>query len=147
MKKTRMIFLGFMVLALFAGTVIVRNAEAEVRISATLYTPNVHLRIGNAPVSPYAGFMTGPLPVRRHYYEVTAHDRNIARRLARYTGVPVRRLILLRGYGYNWFGIGGWLHLPRPAVHAAMRQQSWNRFLREQKLLAGRAVYRYKQLR
>ncbi|HUV36569.1 MAG TPA: hypothetical protein VMX58_06490 [Patescibacteria group bacterium] len=148
MKKTRKIFLSLIFLILLTGSGFVRNAEAQVRVNASLHTPNVHIRVGNAPDDQYPGLTRGPLPVRKHqYYKITTRDRMIALRLAGYTGVPARRLITIRGYGYTWFEIGQWLHLPRPVVRAAMHPRSWDRFLREQKLLAGRVVYRYERLR
>ena len=148
MKKTRITHLSLIVLILLLGAGLARNAGAEVRVNASLHTPNMHLRIGNAPARPYPGIMSGHLRLaRRHHYRVTARDRMIALRLARYTGVPAARLIRIRSYGYNWFEIGRWLHLPRPVIRAAMHPRSWNRYLRGQGRFAGRVVYQYEKLR
>jgi hypothetical protein len=77
------------------------------------------------------------LPIRvRGHFKIQKQDRMIARRLARYTGMPARELIGMKRLGYNWFEIGRWLYLPRPVVRAAMHERSWRRFLRMERRLA-----------
>ncbi len=143
MRKTRMILLSLIALALLVGSGFMRNAEAGIRVDATLYTPTVHVSIGNMSSGRHQGYTIGHLPIRRpRHYKVGRRDRAIAHRLARYTGVPARRLTRLRAYGYNWSEIGRWLCLPRQVVRAAMYQRSWNRFLRE-----GRRFARYERRR
>ena len=148
MNKTRMSYLSLIALALLVGPGIIRNAEAQVRFNATVHTPSFHVRIGDASSGRYRSYTTGHLPARRLVrYMLVKRDRAIARRLARYTGVPARELIKLRIYGYRWFEIGNWLRLPRHAVRAAMNQRSWVRFLRMERRLARRGVHPLKRRR
>lgn len=143
MKRMRMSLLSLAALALLAGPGIVQDAKAGIRINATLHTPTVRVCIGNAPSCRYRSCRGGYLPVRVHqYYRVDMRDRKIAHRLARYTGVPSRKLIQLKRRGYHWFEIGRWLHVPRPVVRAAMDHRSWKRFLREERRYARRGAYR-----
>lgn len=132
MKRLRTSLLIITALAVLAGPSMVENATAGVRVKATLRTPNVSVRVGYGPSSHYRSFVRKPLPIRRVSYEViiTAQDRKIARRLARYTGVPARELIFLKKRGFTWFSIGLWLELPRQTIRAAFSQRSWNQFLR-----------------
>lgn len=120
-----------LVLLVLALPGIVQDAEAVIRVGVSLHAPNVRVRVGNTSYGRYRRSRVVRIPVRRHtYYRIAKHDRMIARRLAWYTGVPAKRLIRLRRFGYRWFEIGRWLDLPRPVVRAAMHQRSWNRFLR-----------------
>jgi hypothetical protein len=135
MKKSSMTIAAF---ALLATLVLVRDAEAEVRVSAVLQTPGLSVRIGTAPVGPYGSIRVGHLPVRTNMnYRIVKRDRLIADRLAWYTGVPVRELIRLRAYGYNWYEIGTWLRLPKTVVRAAFNRNSWSRFTRNGRNIAG----------
>jgi len=139
MKKMLTSVVGLMALALLAGPGIVGDADAEIRIDANLRTPHVDVCIGNVPSKHYRSDLRVRLPIStRHHYKVGKPDRKIAQRLARYTGVPARELIQLRGHGYGWFQIGRWLHLPRPVVRAAMHQKRWKRFLHRERRLAKR---------
>jgi hypothetical protein len=145
MRKTRMSLLGLIVPTLLVGSGIAQDAKAEIRFDATLRTPNVRVRIGNLPPSHYRSYKGGYLPVRRQmHYRITKHDRAVARRLARYTGVPAGELIQLKRYGYSWLEIGRWLYLPRPVVRAAMNQRSWKRFLVMERRHARYGPYRSK---
>jgi hypothetical protein len=138
MRKTRLSMLILIELALLFVSGLSRSAEAGIRVTATLHTPDVHVRIGGAP----RGYTIGHLPVRRPgRHMVGRRDRAIALRLARYTGVPARRLIRLRTYGYTWFEIGRWLRLPPQVVRAAMDRRSWSRFRR-----SGARIVRYELL-
>ena len=142
MKRLRTSLLAVAALALLVTMALVRDAEAEVRFSAALRTPTVSVRIGNAHRGPYGHVRIGRLPVRpRRHYRIVKHDRRVARRLARYTGVHFRELIRLRAYGYTWFEIGRWLRLPRRVVRAAFNKHSWKRFTRGGGRLARRPGY------
>jgi hypothetical protein len=132
----RLNLLAVSTLALIAGCGIVSNASAVVRVEATVRTPNVRVRVSNKPAH-YPIRVRKPLPMRGYgHHRMLAQDRMIARRLARYTGVPARELIHMKRLGYNWFEIGRWLYLPRPVVRAAMHERSWRRFLRMERRLA-----------
>jgi hypothetical protein len=138
MKRMLQSLMVIAALALLVVTGLVRDAGAEVRVSATLRTPNVSVRIGNVPPGPHGRIRVRHLPARpRRQYRIVKRDRRIARRLARYTGVPVRELIRLRAYGYNWYEIGHWLRLPRRVVRAAFDKHSWKRFIHGGRRLAG----------
>ena len=132
MKRLKISLLSIAALAVLVGPGMIKNATAGVRVKATVRTPNVSVRIGNTPSRHYRSFVRKPLPVRhvRHHVIITQQDRKIARRLARYTGVQARELIFLRARGFTWVTIGRWLELRPRAIRAAMRQDSWNRFLR-----------------
>jgi hypothetical protein len=107
-------------------------------------TPNVRIHVGNTS-SHYRSYKRGHLPVRKNLYlRITQRDRQIARRLARYTGVPARKLVQLRRHGFHWFEIGRWLDLPRPVIRAARHHRSWKRFLREERRFARRHGDRYR---
>lgn len=131
MRRMKKSVMAVAALALLATLATVQDAEAEVLISAAIHTPGLSVRIGNAPAGPYGSIRVGHLPVRKNmYYRVVERDRLIAGRLAWYTGVPVRELIRLRAYGYNWFEIGAWLRLPKAVVQASFNQKRWGRFTR-----------------
>ena len=144
MRRMRKSLMAIAALALLATPVLVRDAAAELRITAALRTPNVSVRIGNIPAGRYGGYRAGHLPVRsRRQYKILKRDRQIANRLARYTGVPVRELVRLRAYGYNWLEIGRWLRLPKQVVRAAFNKRSWKRFTHGGGRLAGRGADRH----
>jgi len=139
MKKMQTIILSLIALALLVGHGIVQDANAGVRVKATLGTPNVRIRVSNTSSNHYGLYPRRHLPIRIYkHHMITKQDRTIARRLSRYTGVPSRALIQFRSQGYRWAEIGRWLQLPRPVVRAAMHQRSWNRFLREERQFAKR---------
>jgi hypothetical protein len=132
-RKTNLMIwslLGLTALALFLFAA-VDNAEAKVRVQATVRTPYGAVHIDNGSPARYRSPRV--LPARGHYYvktAITKRDRKIAKRLARYTGVSQREILRLRRQGYRWGEIGNWLDLPRPVIRAAQHQQSWQRFLR-----------------
>jgi hypothetical protein len=137
MSKIRMSILSLITLALLTGQATVTDADAKVRVKVTLQTPDARVRISNTSSSHQRIYKTRHLPVRVNiHYRINQQDREIARRLGRYADVPPRELMQLRRQGYRWPEIGRWLYLPRPVVRAAMHQQSWNRFLREERRLA-----------
>jgi hypothetical protein len=140
MNKKRMSLLSLLALIILVAA---QDAAAEIRVNATLHTPHMSVGIGNIPCGRHPRYAPAPLPIRgRRLRMVYRHDRAIARRLARYTGVPARRLIRLRRFGYTWFEIGRWLDLPRRVVSAAMHQRSWNRFLHRRLRHARRGIRR-----
>lgn len=144
MKRMLKSLMVIAALALLATQVLVGDAAAEIRFDATLRTPNVRVRIGNVPARPYGRIKVGHLPARpRRHHTIVKIDRRIARRLAWYTGVPIRELIRLRAYGYNWFEIGRYLRLPRRVVRAAFNKRSWKRFTHGGRRMAGRGEGRY----
>lgn len=146
MKRMNKSLMAIAALALIATPLLVGDAEAEteVRFNAILRTPNMSVRIGNVPAGRYGGYRVGHLPVRpRRQYRIIKRDRQIAGRLAWYTGVPVRELVRLRTHGYNWLEIGRWLRLPRRVVRAAFNQRSWKRFTHGGRRLAGHGADRY----
>lgn len=146
MRKMRVSLLSLIVVALILGSGIVQDAKAEVRFDVTMRTPNVRFRIGNTPPGHHRNIRVRRLPIHgRRFYRVSKKDQRIAYRLARYTGVPRRELLRLRRYGYQWFEIGRWLHLPRPVVRAAMHKGTWKRFLREERMLARRGYDPYEE--
>jgi hypothetical protein len=148
MKRMQMNLAALAAMIPLAVLIIVQDAEAEVRFNAALHTPNMSVHIGNTPAGYYGSYRVGHLPMRRNQnYRIVKLDRQIARRLARYTGVPVRELTRLRAYGYNWLEIGCWLRLPNRVVRAAFNQQSWNRFLHEGRRLAGHGTGRHEHRR
>jgi hypothetical protein len=132
MKRMRMGLPGLAAGAVLAGFFMVQDAEAGLRFRAAINTPNLVVHAGNIPSCYHGYHRRGNLPVRAYYYRINKHDRRIARRLARYTGVPARELMRLRRMGYHWFEIGRHLGLPRPVVRCAMNKRSWKHFLRYQ---------------
>jgi len=140
MKKTLVSLTTIAALTFAVGIGIATDARAEIRIAATVHTPNVSVRAGYGNPSGY--YDVRPyrrLPSRRYMgYELGRRDRMIARRMTWYTGVRIGELMRLRRHGYNWFEIGRWLHMPRPVVRAAMHQKSWDRFLRAERRHAKR---------
>lgn len=144
MNRMRVSLVSLMIVIFLIGSGIVQNAEAEVRFDVTMRIPNVRVRIGNTHPGNHRTVRVRRLPIHgRRLYRMSKKDRSIARRLAIYTGVSERELLRLRRYGYQWFEIGRWLHLPRPVVRAAMHKGTWKRFLREERLLARRGYAPY----
>jgi hypothetical protein len=147
MKRMKKSSMAIAALALLAALMIVRDAEAEIRVSAALHTPGLSVRIGNTPAGPYGSIRVGHLPVRANmHYRIAKRDRLIADRLGWYTGVPARELIRLRAYGYNWFEIGAWLRLPKAIVQASFSHKKWNRFTCGGRNLAGNGRGRHEKV-
>jgi hypothetical protein len=129
MKTTRMTPMALAALTIVLGLALAADAEAGIRVKATLRTPHVGVVVHGGPVAPRV-LPLRPLPVR--YCEsvrITKRDRRIAKRLAWYTGVPRRELIHAKRMGYSWMEIGRWLDVPRRVVQAAQSSRSWDRFL------------------
>ncbi len=111
------------------------DASARVRVRATVYTPYGAVRIDNS----HSGRYSAP---RRHLnYTITRQDRRIAKRLARYTGVSKREILRLRRQGYRWSEIGRRLDVSRRVVRAAKHQDTWQRFLRDERRYASRGRF------
>ena len=129
MKTLRNTIISLPVLALLLALGPAGEAQAGVRFKASLRTPHARIVVDNGAFHHVRGYRR-PLPVRYHQeFRITKKDRRIARRLARYTGVPKRELIQLKKMGYSWNEIGRWLGVSRKAVRAARSQASWERFL------------------
>jgi hypothetical protein len=129
--KKRMTLLSITALAVLVAPGLVRNASADVRVSATVRTPIVTVRVGNTPFSHHRSFARKPLPViyvQRHVI-ITRDDRRIAARLAQYTGVPAQDMLYLKSRGYTWYQIGRWIDVSDCALQAAMNNGTWNRFI------------------
>lgn len=128
-NKKRLGFFSLPVLVLLLTIGAVDEAQARIRVQATVKTPYGRVQIDNGAYHHTRGYRRA-LPVR-HYedYRVSKRDRNIARRLGRFTGVPKRELVQLRRQGYSWSEIGRWLDVPRKVVKAAKNGKSWKRFM------------------
>jgi hypothetical protein len=137
MKRIQASLMSLAVLGLL-GTFAADTASAGVRVRATLETPTVRVRLGNTRVVYTPTCEIEPATVHIHKRgRLTARDHRIANRLSWYAGVPKRRVMKLRRKGYTWFGVGRFLHVPRPVVRAAMHQRSWKRFLRHEGYVVG----------
>jgi hypothetical protein len=136
MKTTRMNIAALTALTLLLGFGLVDEAEAKIRVKATLRTPNVGVVFDNGRSDCRIG---RPLPLPdRHYRNVriSKRDKRIAKRLAYYTGVSKRELIQAKRMGYSWNEIGRWLDVPRRVVKAAKSARRWERFLRYERRMA-----------
>ena len=131
-NKKRMSLVSLSVLALLLTVGAVDEAQARIRVKATVRTPYVRVQVDNGAYHHTRGYRQA-LPVRHYEYNrVTQRDRKIASRLGRFTGVPRRELIQLRMQGYSWGEIGRWLDVPRKVVRAAQNGKSWRRFMNRQ---------------
>ncbi len=131
-NRKRLGLFSLPVLALLLTMGVVDEAQARIRVRATVRTPYGMVRVDNGAYH-HTRVYRQALPVRHYeYYRVTKRDKKIANRLGRYTGVPRRELIQLRKQGYNWGEIGRWLDVPRKVVRAAKSGKSWRRFLNRQ---------------
>lgn len=142
MKTTKMTTVALAALTILLGLALAEDAEARIRVNATLRTPHLGVVYDSGPVA-YRELPRRPLSVR--YYDrvkISKRDRRIAKRLAWYTGVPRRDLIHAKQVGYTWREIGRWLDIPRRVVKAARSSRSWNRFLDRQWKSERRPKYR-----
>lgn len=131
-NRKRLGFFSLPVLALMLTMGAADQAQARIRVQATVRTPYGRVMIDNGPYR-HTRVYRQALPVRRCVLvQVSRRDRNIARRLGRFTGVPQRELIQLRRQGYTWNEIGRWLDVPRKVVRAAKSAKSWMRFMHRQ---------------
>ena len=112
-------------LAAFFIAAAAADAAAGIRVKAKIRTPDIRVRIGdNTPDGLVIHHRKG-FAARRHTGRIARRDIRIAKRIAWYTGVPVKRLARMRRRGFNWFEIGRSLRVPRPVVRAAMSQKGW----------------------
>jgi hypothetical protein len=126
--------LSLIALVLIVGPGRATDADAGIRVDATLRTPNTRVHISNTSSQHFQSYFAKNHRIRTYrHYRIGEQDRKMARRLAWYTGVPARELIYLKRRGYRWFEIGRWLHVPRPVVRAAMSDRSWRRFVRAER--------------
>lgn len=127
MKAMKNISLVTLVLLISLGAA--DQAQARIRVKATLRTPNVQVSVDNGAYNHSPRYRQA-LPARYHQkVRISKRDKNVAKRLARYTGTPKRELIQLRKQGYSWREIGRWLGISRKVVRAAKTQASWRHFL------------------
>ena len=148
MRTMRLSLLSLLALVFLAGSGIVSDAGAVIRVDATYRSPNVRVRVSNKPsIYPVRTKRHLPIYAQRHH-KISRQDRMMAGRLGRYTGVPARKLIQLKRQGYRWFEIGRWLYLPRPVVRAAQHERSWKRFLRMERRLAmsGKRTHQFRHV-
>lgn len=132
MKTHRYRFSGILSLALLIATFSADRADAGLRVRADVRVPGGVIRLQTTG-EPVRLIQRLPAPNGRRVVmraEASRHDRQVARRLARYTGVERGELLRLRRLGYDWIEIGLWLELPRRAVRAAQHDASWERYLR-----------------
>lgn len=128
-KRTTIMTLATIALALGIGGV--ADANAGLRIDARIHVGGGHTHIIYGSPD-YGRVCLPPLQVRQGLrVRVTRADRQIAARLARYTGVSSRKLLRLKRQGYRWQEIGRWLGLPHKTIRMAMDGRRWHRFLRE----------------
>jgi hypothetical protein len=126
-------FIGLSILALLLTVGAVGEAQARIRVRATVHTPLVQVRIDNG-FHQSARNHRRALPLRYdHDIRITQRDRKIARRLGHLTGRSGRELIQLRQQGYSWNEIGRWLGVPGRVVQAAKNGGTWQRFLAGQR--------------
>ena len=134
MKTNKMNLTILAALILLTATAIADEARATVRIDATLSTPGLHVRVGNghhpSTVTPIRGRNGHGQGHGWAHARVNEQDRRMAKRLARYIGVPARELLRMKRSGYRWSGIGRELGLPRAMVRAARSMDSWKRYVR-----------------
>jgi len=129
MKTLKMSIISLPVLALLLTVGAVDEAQARIRVRATLQTPHGQIQVDNGAYRPARGYRRA-LPIRHcTEYRVSKKDQKIARRLSRFTGVPKRELIQMKRMGYSWRQIGNWLGVSHRVVRAAKSQKSWERLL------------------
>lgn len=137
MKNIRNPITIMMPLALLISVCMAQDIQAGVRVKAAINTPSVRIQFSNMPLDHYRIFTRKAFPVRVHkHFKIGKQDRMIARRLARYTGLPARVLVNARARGYTWFEIGRRMFLPRPVVLAAMHKKTWKHFLSREHMFA-----------
>jgi hypothetical protein len=127
--------IGILTAILGTAPVTADAGPSTIRVDARIRTPIGTVRV-TAPGPAVRVVRHGPrtLP-RRHGHvvvraEIARHDRRVAGRLARYTGVARRDILEMRRLGYRWLEIGAWLELPRHTIRAALRADSWRAYLR-----------------
>lgn len=139
MRTIRISIMGAMAVALLMTLGYAEDARAGIRVRGTLHTPSLRVHVDTSPSHRHVKYRRASLPDRhRAVLKLSRQDRRIAKRLARYTGAPKRELLRMRRMGYRWSEIGRWLDVPRRVVRAARSSRAWDRFLRHDRLHAGR---------
>jgi hypothetical protein len=129
--KMNLICLPALALLLILGAA--DEAQARIRVKATVRTPYGVVQVDNGAHRQGRGYRRA-LPARqRQEFRLTKKDKKVARRLGRYTGVPKRELLQMKRMGYSWGEIGNWLGVSHKAVRAAKSQHKWERFLKRQR--------------
>ena len=129
MRTARMTLLSLIALALLIGPGAIRNAEAGIRVRATVRTPVVRIQVGSRPAYHSCNYRCDHQPNRYRTADlITRRDRRIAKRLAWYTGLPTREVLRLKRMGYGWREIGRWLDVPPRVVSASLESRSWKRY-------------------
>jgi hypothetical protein len=113
MKTLRMTLLSLTALAFFLIPADSFAGPTKFRVRAKVRTPHVHVDYSY-----------------RDHNQMTRQDRQIAKRLAKYTGVSKRHLLKLRARGFRWSEIGRLYEMPRGLVRAAQSTRSWREFNR-----------------
>ncbi len=136
MRTKHASIIGLLTIILIAGAAAVEEARAEIRVRATLNTPQVRLHVSNAPSGPQRYMVRDRGSYHyRNRHQVSRRDRLVAKRISRYCGIPRRELIDLRWYGYTWREIGRWYELPRPLIRAANGDdRKWRRWLKHHRV-------------
>lgn len=136
MNATHKLVLKALMMAATISPVIfpAESADAELRVNARIVTPNLRVEVGNDPVR----HLPRPVVVREHRewddgcdrscthshehwgFRLSRHDRQVARRLARMSGLSRRELLRARAQGCSWDRVGRDFRLPRPMIRAAM---------------------------
>lgn len=128
MKSAQRNFVGLMALALLIAMIPVQQANADVKIRATVKTPHLAVRVNTSP-RPGGHVLVQRQPAGRHEAVVIdRQDRRVAKRLAKFTGRDKRDLLQMRLRGYSWSQIGSMLNLRPQVVRAAVNAESWERF-------------------
>ena len=128
-NRKRLTHFGLPVLVLLLALSAVDEAQARIRVQATVRTPYMTVQVDNGPYG-QARVHRAVLPVRHlEVRRVSARDRNVARRLSRFTGVPRPELVQLRREGNTWREIGRWLGVPRQVIRASLNGKSWRMFM------------------
>ncbi len=137
MQTKRYGFTGILALVLLLGTLAAERADAGLQVRARVRIPGGVIQV-QTPGQPVRMIhrVTTPAPRHRHVHaQVTRHDRQVAGRLARFTGVEKSELLRLRRLGYGWTEIGLWLELPRRAMVAVQDADTWSRYQRSSRRL------------
>jgi len=134
MKTTRKDIAIIISFGIIIGALVASQARAGIRVNARVRVPGGVIQVSNPNHGPQVR-----IEGRRHLpqrpqvrYEITRHDRKVAKRLARYTGIEKREILNLRRQGYRWGEIGQYLDLSRRTMQASMDGDTWKRFMRRQ---------------
>ena len=122
--------IGLMALALLITMAPISQAQAGIVVRAGIDTPHLSVRVNTVGGPSVRYSHLRPLAPRPHVIvHIDRQDRQMARRLSRYTGESQAWLLKMRRYGYSWREIGDWMGLSPRVVRAARNAESWERFL------------------